>query len=96
MQAEEIIRRIQGAPRHRSTGTKKVRKTAKILLGRQVRDAREAAGLSQKAVGDLVGFPQSRISLIERGQVDESTTAEILRAIEEVMAERERPGSEAE
>ncbi len=96
MQAEEIIRRIQGAPRHRSTGTKKVRKTAKILLGRQVRDAREAAGLSQKAVGDLVGFPQSRISLIERGQVDESTTAEILRAIEEVMAERERPGTEAE
>ena len=93
-QAEEIIHRIQGAPRHRSTGVKKVRKTTKVLLGRQIRDAREAAGLSQKAVGDLVGFPQSRISLIERGQVDESTTAEILRAIERVVAEREAPGTE--
>ncbi|MBR2822721.1 MAG: helix-turn-helix domain-containing protein [Clostridia bacterium] len=88
--AEEIIRRIHGEPRHAGQGTnRKIKKTVQVLLGRQIRDAREAAGLSQKALGDLVGVPQSRISLIERGNVDEATTADILKAIEEEMARRE-------
>ena len=66
--ANEIIRRIHGEPRHAGQGTnRRIKKTTQILLGRQIREAREAAELSQKALGDLLGFPQSRISLIERG-----------------------------
>ena len=92
--AEEIIHRINGAPRHKGTGPRRIKKTTKVLLGRQIRDAREAADLSQKAVGDLVGYPQSRISLMEKGQVDEATTAAILRAIETMVAQREAMGTE--
>ena len=88
--AETIIRRIHGEPRHAGQGTaRRVKKTLQVLLGRQIREAREAADLSQKTLGDLTGFPQSRISLIERGQVDEATTADILKAIEDEMARRE-------
>ena len=86
--AEEIIRRICGEPR-RTGKTRRVKQTTKVLLGRQIRDARERAGLSQKAAGELVGLPQSRISLIEKGQVDDITASEILRAIGEAGAERE-------
>lgn len=85
--AKEIIRRIHGEPRHSGTA-RKVKQTTKVLLGRQIRDAREAAGLSQKALGDLVGFPQSRISLIEKGQVDEATKTRILRAVEAELSRR--------
>lgn len=35
-----------------------------------LRDAREAAGLSQRALGSVAGVPQSHISNIERGRVD--------------------------
>ena len=38
-------------------------------LGREIRDARVAAGLSQASVGRAVGLDGSRISRIERGQV---------------------------
>ena len=86
--AEEVIRRIQGAPRYVSSGPRKVRKTVKVLLGRQVREAREAAGLSQKAVGELTGYPQSRISLMEKGQIDDAEGEKILRAIEEEVSRR--------
>ena len=89
--AEEIIRRIHGAPRHSGT-TRRVKQTAQVLLGRKIRDARENAGLSQKAFGDLVGLPQSRISLIEKGNVDSSTAAEILRALEDAITEKEAVG----
>lgn len=95
--AEEIIRRIHGEPRHAGQGTnRKIKKTVQVLLGRQIREAREAAGLSQKALGDLMGFHQSRISLMERGQVDEPSTAEILRIIEAEAARQEpKPTEEA-
>ncbi len=94
--AKAIIRRIHGEPRHAGQGTtRRVKKTVQVLLGRQIREAREAADLSQKALGDLTGFPQSRISLIERGQVDEATTADILKAIEEELARREAEAEEA-
>ena len=89
--AEEIIRRIHGAPRHSGT-TRRVKQTAQVLLGRKIRDARENAGLSQKAFGDLVGLPQSRISLIEKGNVDSGTAAEILRAFEDANTEKEAVG----
>ena len=89
--AEEIIRRIHGAPRHSGT-TRRVKQTAQVLLGRKIRDARENAGLSQKAFGDLIGLPQSRISLIEKGNVDSSTAAEILRAFEDASTEKEAVG----
>ena len=89
--AEEIIRRIHGAPRHSGT-TRRVKQTAQVLLGRKIRDVRENAGLSQKAFGDLVGLPQSRISLIEKGNVDSSTAAEILRAFEDANTEKEAVG----
>ena len=35
-----------------------------------IREARKAKGLSQRALGDLVGVPQSHISKIENGAVD--------------------------
>ena len=87
--AEEIIRRIQGEPRHTTGASPKIRKTTRVLLGRQIREARERAGLSQKAAGELIGLPQSRISLMEKGNVDESTAREFLRAIEAAAAEGE-------
>ena len=88
--ADEIIRRIHGEPRHAGQGTnRRIKKTVQVLLGRQIREAREAADLSQKALGDLLGFPQSRISLIEKGQVDEATTADILNAIAEEKNRRD-------
>ena len=91
--AKEIIRRIHGEPRHSGTA-RKVKQTTKVLLGRQIRDARESAGLSQKAMGDLVGLPQSRISLIEKGQVDEATKARILRALEAEMSRKAASGED--
>ena len=94
--AEEIIRRIHGAPRHSGGLGRRVKKTTQVLLGREIREARENAGLSQKQVGDLVGFPQSRISLIEKGQVDEATRSEILQAIADEMVRREEAKDEAE
>ena len=70
--------------------------TNKVLLGRQIRDARTEAGLSQKAVGEMIGVPQSRVSLMEKGAVDESTTAEILRLIAERAARPEKKDAPAE
>ena len=89
--AKEVIRRIHGGPRHNSKDSvqHKVKKTAKVLLGRKIREAREAAGLSQKALGDLINCHQSRVSLMEKGQVDEAATAVILQTIAEEKNRRE-------
>jgi len=97
-EAERIIARIHGAPRHEKHA-KRVKASNKALLGWQLRDARKAAGFSQQEVGDLIGVSQGRISLMEKGQVDEETAAEIRRLIAERIREREeRPeeGSEGE
>jgi predicted transcriptional regulator len=37
---------------------------------KELKAAREAKGLSQRALSELVGVPQSHISKIERGGVD--------------------------
>lgn len=39
-------------------------------LSKRLRAARRQLGLSQKEVSELSGIPQSRISLIERGDID--------------------------
>ncbi len=82
--AEEVIRRINGAPRREPTGgRKRVKRTDQVLLGSRIRDARIAAGMSQKEVADLIGMSQGRVSLMEKGKVDESVAEEILRRITE-------------
>ena len=93
--AAEVIRRIQGGPR-RVARARRIKQTNKVLLGRQIRDARTEAGLSQKTVGEMIGVPQSRVSLMEKGAVDESTTAEILRLIAERAARPEKKDAPAE
>jgi transcriptional regulator with XRE-family HTH domain len=55
---------------------------------KELKAAREAKGLSQRALSELVGVPQSHISKIERGGVDLrlSSFVEIARALDlEVM-----------
>ncbi|HEY4255035.1 MAG TPA: helix-turn-helix transcriptional regulator [Chlamydiales bacterium] len=49
-----------------------------------IKAARKKKGLSQKALGDKVGMPQSHISKIEQGLVDLQTSSliEIARALE--------------
>ncbi|MGH2345933.1 MAG: helix-turn-helix domain-containing protein [Chloroflexota bacterium] len=39
-------------------------------INEQLRDARRARRLSQKAVGTRIGLPQSHVSAIETGKVD--------------------------
>ena len=89
--AAEIIRRIHGGPRHNSedAAPRKVKKTVKVLLGRQIRESREAAGLSQKALGELLNCHQSRVSLMEKGQVDEASAADILQVIAQEKRKRD-------
>ena len=92
-EADRIIARIHGAPR-REARTKRVKSSNKALLGWQIRDARKTAGLSQNEVGSLIGVSQGRISLIERGQVEEETAAEILRLIGEAALRQEERADE--
>ena len=75
-----ILRRIHGKP-VREIKTRKVRQSDQVLLGSNIRDAREAAGLSQKALGNMLQLPQTRVSLIERGKVDEATGKKILQML---------------
>lgn len=53
-------------------------------LGLQLQKTRKEKGLSQKALGDMIGIPQSHISKIESGLVDLQTSSlmEIARALE--------------
>ena len=53
-------------------------------MANELRAARKAKGLSQRALSDLVGVPQSHISKIEKGGVDLrlSSLVEIARALE--------------
>jgi transcriptional regulator with XRE-family HTH domain len=79
-EAKNILRRIHGKP-VREIKTRKVRQSDQVLLGSNIRDAREAAGLSQKALGNMLQLPQTRVSLIERGKVDEATGKKILQML---------------
>ena len=52
-------------------------------IARALKDARQAAGMSQRALASLVSLPQSHISKIETGAVDAqiSTIVEIARVL---------------
>jgi transcriptional regulator with XRE-family HTH domain len=54
------------------------------LIAMRLRSARDAKGLSQRALGELVAVPQSHISKIESGSVDLrlSSLVEIARALD--------------
>ena len=79
-ETETILRRIAGKPA-REIMNHKVKPTEQVLLGSNIRDARNAARLSQKELGDLLQLPQTKISLIERGKVDEPTGRRILQML---------------
>lgn len=53
-------------------------------VSRSLRDARTTRGLTQRALGDRVGLPQSHVSKIEQGIVDLqlSSLAELARALD--------------
>ena len=52
-------------------------------LAQRIREARTAAGLSQKRLGELMNLSQGGISYLEQGRVDEATAEKALRLIEE-------------
>ncbi|CAN5584892.1 hypothetical protein BH23CHL7_BH23CHL7_16310 [soil metagenome] len=58
--------RMATLERHRDRGVRHARRLI-VDLGRQFRDARLAAGLSQAAVARAARIPRSTLSLIERG-----------------------------
>ena len=94
-EAGDILRRIQGKPL-REIKNRRVRQTDQVILGSNIRDARIRAGLSQKNLGDLLELPQTRISLIERGKVDEATAKQILQKLNELISSQDASGSPAE
>lgn len=57
-------------------------------IGELIRTTREQKGLSQRALGDLVGMPQSHISKIENGAVDLQTSSlvQLARALDLELA----------
>lgn len=79
-EAERILLRIQGKPL-REIKARRVKPTEQVILGSNIRDARDQAGLSQKALGDMLRMPQTRISMIEHGKVDEATGRKILQML---------------
>ncbi len=92
-ETEMIMRRIHGQPL-REIKVRKVKPTDQVILGSNIRDARIRAGLSQKALGDMLQLPQTKISLMERGKVDEPTARQILQKLETLMENRaEEPAS---
>ena len=87
-EAERIMLRIQGKPL-REIYNHRVKPTEQVILGSNIRDARIHAGLSQKALGDLLQLPQTRISMIEHGKVDESTGKKILQMLNGIIENQE-------
>ena len=50
------------------------------LIGERVRKYRRQKGLSQEQLGEIVGFSQSKISKIERGDWDSLSDLKLLAA----------------
>ncbi len=90
-EAESILLRIQGKPT-REVRTFRVRPTEQVLLGSNIRDARIEAGLSQKELGGMLQLPQTRVSLIERGRVEEAEGRKILQMLSELGDGRKNGG----
>lgn len=86
-QYQTILRRLRREPR-RPVQARRVRPADQVLLGSNIRDAREAAKLSQKSLGEMLDLPQTRISLMERGKVDEATGRRILRMLQDVIDQK--------
>jgi len=54
-----------------------------LLIGERVRKYRRQKGRSQEQLGDLIGFSQSKISKIERGDWDSLSDLKLIaRALE--------------
>jgi transcriptional regulator with XRE-family HTH domain len=49
---------------------RRARRTADVTVGESVRIVRELQGLSQNALADLTGIPQSTISAIENDRIN--------------------------
>ena len=82
--AENILRRIHGEPL-REVVSRRVKPSDQVILGSNIHDARIRAKLSQKALGEMLQLPQTRISLIEKGKVDEATGKKILSLLSAVL-----------
>ncbi|MCR4876960.1 MAG: helix-turn-helix domain-containing protein [Clostridiales bacterium] len=93
-ETERILLRIHGKPL-REIINRRVKPTDQVILGSNIRDARVHAGLSQKELGDMLQLPQTRISMIEHGKVDEPTAKKILQMLSTLMEERESEPSSA-
>ena len=89
-EAEAILRRIHGKPL-REIQTRRVKPTEQVILGSNIRDARTAAGLSQKELGNMLNLPQTKISLMEKGKVDEPTAKKILQMLSSLSESQENP-----
>lgn len=87
-ETEDILRRIHGQPL-REIINRKVKPTEQVLLGSQIRDARIRAGLSQKELGGMLNLPQTKVSLMERGKVDEPTGKKILQMLNALIENQE-------
>ena len=57
------------------------------MLGDKVRKYRRQKGLSQERLGELVGFSQSKISKIERGDWDSLSDLRVIAKVLEVPIE---------
>ena len=84
---ERILLRIHGKPT-REVMIRKIKPTEQVILGANIRETRERAGLSQKELGSMLNLPQTRVSLMERGRVDEATGKKILQMLEETIEKK--------
>lgn len=59
------------APTKQAVGLEKpLRDPDAVLFGKKLREAREAAGLSQSDLAKLVNIPQPRLPALEQGRTD--------------------------
>ena len=95
--AKQILRMLEEARGRQAEETRAVsapaasegRRSAipvRAELGKQMREARLAAGLSQKKIADRLGVSQGNVSYMEQGKIDEKTLQRVLQIIEEAKA----------
>ena len=79
-----VLSKLHGKPQ-REIKVRRIKPTDQVILGSNIKELREAAGLSQKALGSMLRMPQTRISLIEKGKVDETTAKKILQLLNDYI-----------